>query len=99
MRTTLKGKKKSSWKQVTSGVPQGSVPAPVMFAIYVNDMVEGIENYMSLFADDAKVLNDIENDNDCLALQQDLERIWNWSHTWEMEFNTKKSSVMEFWQK
>ena len=95
MRTLVKGKK-SAWKQVTSGVPQGSVLAPVMFAVYVNDMVEGIGSYVSLFADDAKLLRKIERDEDCVALQQDLERIWDWSRKWEMEFNTKKCSVVEF---
>ena len=70
--------------------------APVMFAVYVNDMVEGIGSYVSLFADDAKLLRKIERDEDCMALQQDLERIWDWSRKWEMKFNTKKCSVVEF---
>ncbi len=34
--------------------PQGSVLAPIMFSIYVNDMADGVTSYMTMFADDAK---------------------------------------------
>ena len=45
-----------SWRNVTSGVPQGSVLAPIMFQIYVNDMQCGVTSYMNLFADNAKLM-------------------------------------------
>ncbi len=56
MRTILRGKY-SSWKEVTSGVPQGSVLAPIMFLVYINDINVNIGNdsYMNMFADDAKI--------------------------------------------
>ena len=74
-----------------SGVPQGSVLAPVMFLVYVNDMTEGVNNYMSLFADNAKLLRKIESKEDCEHLQKDLDKIHRWK--WEMEFNAKKCSA------
>lgn len=70
--------------------------APIMFAAYVNDMTEGVDSYMSLFADDAKIMRRVEKEEDCLLLQRDLDTVWGWSRKWEMEFNTKKCSVIEF---
>ena len=68
MRTVVKDEK-SEWREVKNGVPQGSVLAPIMFLIYVNDMTERISSYISLFADDAKLLRKIGNHKDCEELQ------------------------------
>ena len=66
-----------------------------MFAVYVNDMTEGMESYMNMFADDAKTLRRIQNEEDQNTLQQDLDKTWRWSQPWETEFNIKKCSVSE----
>ncbi len=81
---------------VISGIPQGSVLAPIMFTVYINDMTEGVESYMNLSADDTKIMRKVTNEEDCNALNQDLIKINEWSLRWNMEFNIKKCSVMRF---
>ena len=46
-----------------------------MSAVYINDMVDGVSSYVSLFANDAKLLRQVNSENDCEALQRDLDRI------------------------
>ena len=45
---------KLKWKEVKSGIPQGSVLASIIFLVDVNDMTEEISSYISLFVNDAK---------------------------------------------
>ncbi len=94
MRTVIKGKF-STWNLVTSGVPQGSVIAPIMFLVFINDLPVGLDSYVSLFADDAKIMRQIRNRNDCEELQNDLNKLHNWNQTWKMQFNTNKCHVLE----
>ncbi len=70
--------------------------APIMFAVYINDMTEGVTSYMNMFADVAKILRKVTNEEDCNALNQNLEKISAWSQKWEIEFNSKKCSVLNF---
>ena len=67
---------------------------PIMYWVYVNDLT-GVNIYISLFANDVELLRKIRTFKDCEELHNDISKIYEWSMTWEMEFNAKNGNVVE----
>ena len=86
-------------RDVTSGVPQGSVLGPLLFLVYVNSLAESLQSEWYGFADDFKLYvslprtGDMENVG---RLQSDLDCICSVSDSWNLRLNVDKCVVMRF---
>jgi len=85
----------SSWRLVTSGVPQGSILRLVLFATFVNNTDSGIECALYKFVDDTRlsgaVVDTIQGRD---AIPRDLDKPWKLVHENLMRFNKAKYKVL-----
>ncbi len=87
------GEHVSNWETVSSGVPQGSVLGPILFVIYIHDIV--IEQFpCKLYADDYKIIAELSEMKGPGELQKDIDSIVNLTETWLMKLNHSKCKVM-----
>ena len=84
----------SKWSAVSSGIPQGSVLGPLLFVIFINDLPNLVDSDVYLFADDTKIFNIITKKEDTNILQNDLDKLSDWSDTWLLRFHPEKCKHM-----
>ena len=88
---------KSSLKEITHGVPQGSVLGPILFLLYINDLPNAIEIFSSLFADDTIFVNsnkDLKILEETTNNQLEKAKIWFWSN--KLSLNISKTKYIVF---
>lgn len=79
---------------IKSGVPQGAVLGPILFLVHINDISKNISSIIRLFADDCVCYKEINNLEDCLALQSDINKLGEWATSWGMRFQPVKCNMM-----
>jgi len=80
---------KSEWADVISSIPQGSVLGPTLFVIFINDLPDVVTSTVQIFADDTKIYRTVSDIGDNILLQEDLDKLHQWSTKWQLKLNAK----------
>ena len=84
----------SNWKSVLSGVTQGSVLEHILYLMYIIDSDDDITGKVLKFADNTKYFRKIKCDADRQHLQDDLNKLIEWSEKWQILFNFGKCKCL-----
>ena len=95
--------------ELKTGVPQGSILGPLLFIIYMNDIVGACALFHDiLFADDTSLISTLckffinvpQNTNDHnqinMAINLELKKLINWLNVNKLSLNTDKTNYMIF---
>ena len=81
---------------IKAGVPLG----PLLFLLYINDIVEDINSSIRLFADDTSLYIIVDDAIQAAkTLNLDLEKVSRWAQQWLVTFNPAKSESILFSRK
>jgi hypothetical protein len=87
-------------KCISSGVPQGSHLGPLLFILYINDIVKLFANSnILLYADDAKIYRVIRSSSDRELLQRDLSKFEAYCRENHLFLNPDKCNIISFSRK
>lgn len=81
---------------VTSGVPQGSCLGPLLFLLYINDIIDVLSDDCIgfLFADDLKIVSSRPKNSPISHLQTAIDSLSVWCNHWQMTINSSKTVIL-----
>ena len=92
------GNSTSNELRLSVGVPQGSNLGPILFLIYINDIVKSSTKlHFSMFADDTVITLKCQNMSQIVSLvNQELQHVSNWLLANRLTLNYEKTNWMFF---
>ena len=89
-----------SYLPLKAGVPQGSVLAPILFLLFINNLPESLRTpgtYTFLFADDLAVVVEGNSVEECQDMAKILIRkVELWAQEWRMQLAPEKTTATLF---
>ena len=98
-----------SWHHINAGVPQGSVLAPTIFLLNINDLLDSTSNSIHSYADDSSVHCSfcfaqppsrldvlIGRERAVVSLNADLVAVSRWGDVNRTTFNSVKTQYIAF---
>ena len=80
-----------------AGVPQGSRLGPILFILFINDIIDNLESTPHIFADDTTLIATAQDTSDTVdILNRDLKKVSHWAKKWKVTFNAGKTKDLIF---
>ena len=89
---------RSALMRISCGVPQGSILGPLLFIVYINDLVNAVKDCnIIMFADDTNLFFSNKNLNDLeKTINRELKNICLWFNLNKLSLNVKKTNFILF---
>ncbi|GFS47232.1 probable RNA-directed DNA polymerase from transposon BS [Trichonephila clavipes] len=90
----------SQTRPAKAGIAQGSILGPVLFNLYVNDIIKTTNTMICMYADDTAILSRHYDPNTLTQnINVHLAHLEIWFSVWKIAINTSKTEKISFSQK